>query len=196
MTENRSGNLLLTVIMVATLLVAIIGTSFAFFALMMSEEETINKIILGAGNLDIHYASGTANIEITNITAQDEELVIEKEFSIKGNNSANTVMPYALNLIIMQNDFRSGAISYSLTATNVDGGAGTLAPEVIEPRELMTFSDDDNYIISLGEGSFAGVVNGSVHTYILRIFFNDEDTSSNHLFAASIQTIVLPAYTR
>ena len=203
--NNRKGTLLLTVIGVATLLVAVIGATFAFFTANLTGVETDTTVTLEAGTLNIHFADGTANLAIAeNIVPQVPSAewphgapVIVKEFTITGNNTTETVMPYGLNLVVTTNTFTNGALTYTLDSSR-DAQPGTVVPAITTPLGIDTRGATD-LVIPLGQGNFAGVVTNSVHTYTLRIFFRDtlvnQDEDQNKAFGAFIQTTVQPAHT-
>lgn len=205
--NNKTGTLLLTVIGVATLLVAVIGATFAFFTANFTGVETDTTVTLGAGRLDIHFANGTANLEsatgivpqVPNETWPHGAPVIIKEFTITGNNTTETVMPYGLNLVVSLNTFSNGALTYSLTSS-ADAQPGTPVPAITTPLGINSVSTtDEDLVIALGTGNFAGVVTNSVHSYVLRVFFRDtlenQDVDQNRSFAAHVQTTVQAAHT-
>ena len=194
MNENRSNTLLLTVIGVATLLVAVIGASFAYFTATISSQETGTTVTVGAGSLAIAY-HGSADIEtgpLEPVPAPDDP-VATKTFTITGTNSTSAIMPYTIKLVVTGNTFTSNTLTYDLDSTNT-GGNGYIVPDIVETGIATGASN-----ISLGTGYFSGVVSSSVHTYVLHIYFPDtgvnQDEDKNKEFTAYVDTTVEQVYT-
>ena len=194
MKENRSNTLLLTVIGVATLLVAVIGASFAYFPATISGSESATTVTVGAGSLAIAY-SGGQSIETGLLEPVPEpyDPVASKEFTITGTNSTTAIMPYTIKLVVTGNTFTSDTLEYSLDSTNT-GGNGYVVPDIARTGIATGASN-----ISLGTGYFSGVVSNSVHTYILHIYFPDtgenQDIDKNKEFTAYVDTTVEQVYT-
>ena len=126
--ENKNNVLLLTVIGVATLLVAVIGATFAYFTANLSGQETATSVTVGAGKLEIEYQNGSSNLVPQSATGIEPKKpndpdgvepllcpsqtcpygapVIVKEFSIVGTNTTEANMPYGLKLEVTANTFR------------------------------------------------------------------------------------------
>lgn len=194
MNENRSNTLLLTVIGVATLLVAVIGASFAYFTATISGQETGTTVTVGAGSLAIAYAGG-AYIETEKLqpVVEPDAPVASKTFTITGTNSTTAIMPYTIKLVVVGNTFTSNTLEYSLDSTNT-GGNGYVVPDKAETGIATGASN-----ITLGTGYFSGVVSSSVHTYVLHIYFPDtgfnQDEDKNKEFTAYVDTTVEQVYT-
>ncbi len=194
MNNNKSNTLLLTVIGVATLLVAVIGASFAYFTASISGSETNTTIDVKAGTLTISY-NGGADLLIKGdndegiLPATDGSTIVEKKFTLTGNNTTNTRMPYTLTLHIAHNNFTTNSILYSLQGTNI-GSNGTLVANRTLPSLVFTdetqmtallnsisesnkLENGNNKDILLGTGYFDGVVSGAVHEYMLKMYFPD-----------------------
>src|SRR5574344_804552 len=118
---NKTNTLLLTVIGVATLLVAVIGATFAYFTATLSGTESSTTITVGAGTLTISYANSSyvtlgggdnqavlptkatcasgpwadeGHTQCQNVDATTVEPLATKTFTITGNNSTTSLMPY------------------------------------------------------------------------------------------------------
>lgn len=137
--KNKQNTLLLTVIAVATLLVAVIGATFAYFTAQTSGTESASTVILTAARLEITYEDNTNSV----VTANDKiepttSALITKNFKLtpttnttgSGNVASPAMnMPYTLNLIVTTNTFElkntvtGTSISFKLTnnATSVAG---------------------------------------------------------------------------
>lgn len=195
MNENRSNTLLLTVIGVATLLVAVVGASFAYFTAQLTGSETETTISVGAGVLSIAYNGGPGFLSTEPLVPipDPETPALDKTFSITGNNSTQTVMPYSVNLIVQTNTFTASALKYTLDSTNT-GANGQVLPD-----KTTTDIATGPHTISLGTGFFSGMINNSVHTYVLKIFFPDtgiiQDEDKDKEFTAYVETTVDAIYT-
>lgn len=195
MNENRTNTLLLTVIGVATLLVAVIGASFAYFTAQLTGDEKATTITIGAGVLSIVYNGGPSFVTTEPLVPvpDPDTSVLDKTFTVTGNNSTQTVMPYSINLIVVGNTFTDGALKYTLSSENVGSNGQILADKVM--TDITTGAQN----ISLGTGFFSGSVSNSVHRYVLKIFFPDtgvvQDEDKNKEFNAYVETTVDEIYT-
>lgn len=202
--ENKTNVLLLTVIGVATLLVAVIGATFAYFTANLSGQETSTTMTVKAGTLQIAYdsgdgalstptggivpqqkctkteASGTETIPYRDPCITDSEdypygkPVITKEFTVTGTNTTAALVPYSIDLIVQTNTFSTDALTYTLESTNT-GANGTIATAVTVAEGIDTSAST----VALGSGYFSGVVSNSVHTYVLKIYFTDTDVAQD-----------------
>ncbi len=191
--NNKTNTLLLTVIGVATLLVAVIGATFAYFTANITGSEKGTTITVGAGKLAIAYESGEKIILADEIQPEEEKPAMTKEFTITGSNNTTSVMPYSLELVISENTFTSNALSYTFESTNT-GVNGVVATPIAETA-IVT----GNQVISLGNGYFSGQVTNSVHTYVLKIYFREtgenQDVDKNKTISGYVNTKVDEVYT-
>jgi len=199
MNEKKNNTLLLTVIGVATLLVAVIGATFAYFTAQTMGAPTTDTIHVAAGKLEIAYENGTRNLEsVSGIEpAAPGVYAISKEFTIAGTNTTTAIMPYGIEIVVQYNSFTENALTYTLTSTNT-GGNGLPVPTVTAPRGIPN-AQSGEIRIPLGIGHFAGVVNSNVHTYVLRIYFTSsgvpQDEDKGKEFRGFVNTTVQSAYT-
>lgn len=66
MVEDRKHTIFLSVVGIATLVVAIIGATFAWFSATVTGNNTASSVKVQAGTLGITYADGSSNINLTN----------------------------------------------------------------------------------------------------------------------------------
>lgn len=108
MNENKQNTTLLTVIAVATLLVAVVGATFAYFTASMGNTSTEN-ISTTSGKMVIAFADGNNTVTLTgdflNKGVQPGSMVlVDKTFTLTGTNTTgNTTdagidMPYNVGL--------------------------------------------------------------------------------------------------
>lgn len=217
MKDNTKNNtLLLTVIGVATLLVAVVGATFAYFTAAMNPGESEATVKVNAGQLKINFAN-TNSVQIadqvqptaatcdakkpadfdTKPTAYlcdqaDYTPVGAKTFTLTGTNttdaSKNMKMPYTIKMKITQNQFSTGALKYNLVGSKT-GDAAT--GEIINIPEWVDIANGANTEgIVLGNGFFpAG--NNIIHQYTLNIYFPDnhvvQDVDKNKVFGATVE---------
>ena len=97
MDNNKQNSVLLIIIAVATLLVAVVGATFAYFTANNSSGSTVT-VNTKTGSMNILFSDGDdkATVSKTDIQPSNTKLV-EKEFTITGNNitktSSQTVTP-------------------------------------------------------------------------------------------------------
>lgn len=148
--KNKSNTLLLTVIAVATLLVAVIGATFAYFTAAIANAESSSTVIVNSANLSIVFADGTSTLltsETVEPTKQENSTyapLIVKKFNVQGTNTTGTgntaspamKMPYELYLVVSENTFvlqntvSGTSISYRLVNDDETGsGANVTRPE-------------------------------------------------------------------
>ena len=168
MGNNNKGNMiLLTILSIATLLVAVIGSTFAYFNISMSTRDNETTIEVTNGSISIEHQEN-ANISFTKQPAGT--LVASKEFTITGNITGSSNLNYEVDLKVNGNSFENNQLVYELISTN-DSNNGTIIPAT---NEKVTIPSGSNTII-LGKGIFAGpITNGAVHKYILNIYVADE----------------------
>ena len=185
MKESKRNNILLTVIGIATLLIAVVGATFAYFTAVLSGQESATTVTINAGTLGITFTGG-ANINMQNIyprgnvaSLQTSDAWATKSFSVKANATAASTIPYALALVIDSNNFSTGALVFTLTVDPGSNTNGTKAAAISTPTAVPTTGS-----YSLGSGSIQGPTTGLgvgglggndevVHAYHLNIFFPD-----------------------
>lgn len=167
---------------VALLLILIVGVSFAYFSANISDAETTSTITADAGTLSIVYADGTDNIKLVHNISPDSAPFITKTFTVTGTNTPDKLMPYKLSIVVDNNTFSSGSLTYSLESTNT-GYNGAVVPSITNGDIFGTGTS------VMGEGYFT---NGTskVHTYILKLYFLDtgvnQSTDMGKQFAAHV----------
>ena len=202
--NSKTNTLLLTVIGVATLLVAVIGATFAYFTAQVSGSETTSTVKMNAGTLSINYVNGnaiesTTEFEPTKPTTECEGTapyyctidqytpVGTKTFTLTGSNSTpvgdRMKMPYKLQLVVTANGFTAGTLKYTLSGTSTgteDSVASTTTWQDI-PAGVNT--------VDLGDGYFMPGHNVT-HNYTLNIYFPDnhanQDDNKNKVFKAKV----------
>ena len=168
MDETKSQSIFLSIIGIATLLVAIIGATFAWFSITVTGNDNPSDIVINSGTLgQVSFVDGT-NIDIQNlmpgsftnktftISQTDPSATGKIKYNIVLNVKANTLSPNA-----------NGQFVHSLTSSgNTNGGT------------LATLQSTEVPVQSMIIGS--GVIEGyEVHTYEYTIGLNNVDRDQN-----------------
>ena len=197
------------ILLLASLLIAVIGGTYAFFTAGMSTGETQATLKVGAGQLKIKFAN-TNSVQIaenvqptpakTECTKQtgayycDQSLytpVGTKTFTLTGTNttdaSKNMKMPYNIKLIIPQNQFSSGALKYTLIGSKEANDNGKVV-NIEAWQDIPTGANTTGTV--LGSGYFMPGEN-MIHTYTLNLYFPDnhisQDADKNKIFGGLIE---------
>jgi len=207
--KNKNNTVLLTIIGIATLLVAVTGATFAYFTAQLTGNETDTTIVVGAGTMTMAYDGGDPNLlpqTATGIMPQPTstefpygEPVITKSFSITGNNTTAANMPYEIEIAIVNNTFQAGSLVYMLTGSKDVNEPGVIIADTTTAQPIPRNTTGEIEYVSLGTGRFFGPVSGSVHTYTIYIYFPNlnvnQDADKLAAFSGFVNTKVLRAYT-
>lgn len=189
MSEGKNNTVMLTIIGIATLLIAVVGATFAYFSATLTgisdeKEYTVRSATVGT------QFNGGDQIAAAGIYPK-EEAWGTKTFSIKTTSTKGVSTKYKITLVIDDNDttadatisdgaghvkrFQANALSYTLTATEANAATkGTM------PTATETQIADPSKDIVFGEATIYG--NDAVEvtqTYTLSMFFKDTGTDQN-----------------
>ena len=197
------------ILLLASLLIAVIGGTYAYFTAGMSTGETQATLKVGAGQLKIKFAN-TNSVQIaenvqptpakTECTKQTGAYYCDqsqytpvgtKTFTLTGTNttdaSKNMKMPYNIKLIIPQNQFSSGALKYTLIGSKEANDNGQVV-NIDTWQDIPTGANTAGTV--LGSGYFMPGEN-VVHTYTFNIYFPDnhisQDADKNKIFGGLIE---------
>ena len=207
--NSKTNTLLLTVIGVATLLVAVIGATFAYFTAQISGSETTSTVKMNAGTLSINYENGNAIESTTEF--EPTKAAVEcpdkkpnetagyycdqaqytpvgiKTFTLTGNNSTpvgdGMKMPYKLQLVVTANGFTAGTLKYTLSGSSTGTGDSVVSTDTWKdiPAGANT--------VDLGDGYFMPG-NNVKHSYTLNVYFPDnhanQDDNKEKVFKAKV----------
>lgn len=208
--NSKTNTLLLTVIGVATLLVAVIGATFAYFTAQVGGGESSTTVKMNAGVLKINFTNGntvdaTEGFEPTKPAVECEKKegayycdqaqyspVATKKFTLTGTNttlaSDNMKMPYTIKLVVTKNEFSTGAIKYTLVGTKTGGNAAE--GELVQIPNWVDVATGAADAAVLGSGYFLPGTD-TVHSYDLNIYFPDnhvnQDVNKNKVFGAKVE---------
>ena len=185
--NSKTNTLLLTVIGVATLLVAVIGATFAYFSAQVSGLEGQKEDVIKSAMVGTTFNGGN-EVTAANIYPKAEAWGTKK-FSITSNSSTGVTTSYNISLVIDANDspdgvtpnktFESGALSYTLTGDKETGAStpGTLASSNGE-KAITELSAGKS--ILLGTATINGNAGKTVtQAYELKFFFKDTGKDQN-----------------
>ncbi len=176
---NKKKRILIIMITIGLLLIVIIGVALAYMAPNINNTETSSTIVFNSGTVAIVYNNGENQINAKDVLPGWTAI---KEFSLTAKNNtdidASDVMNYALKLVVEENTFSNGAITYKLEGVN-ENNNGTLA--YILPNSLNTVKKGATKTISLGYGTFEqtdAIKDGVTHNYTLTIAFPNKTYES------------------
>lgn len=184
MGNNNKGNIiLLTIISIATLLVAVAGATFGYFNISMNGKNKETTIEVTNGMLTVEHE---ANSSISVGAATPGTLVATKTFTINGLITGSSNLTYEVDFNVSNNSFGDNQLVYTLTSSN-DANNGTVIPS----NEERVMIPSGNNTIIVGKGLFAGPVsNGTTHTYTVKVYVADgAQVDPNAHFDAKISVI-------
>ena len=172
--KPRKNTVVLVVFAVVTLLIAIIGATFAFFTVNLTGNDSATSLIIKTATLGIMFGDGD-EIFINNLMPGDPRLydsgddnyAMPKIFTIQ--NTSTVSLKYTVSWIDIFNDFDEGHdLTYEVTGSSSMGmlgnpGSITAGTSVPSANGVMMSS--------------ITILSGEVHTYELMLAF--PNTSSN-----------------
>jgi len=186
--RNRSNTILLSIIGIATLLIAVIGTTFAYFNAVLTGNENPSPVRVTTGVMAMHFEGGPS-INVQNIYPRSEAWAT-KTFSIQGTTTTNVRLYYSISLVINENTFgedsdRDDVLVFTLEVDETSSNNGGTIAEMGETNIPRVGP------VPIGTGYFEGPIDGTAtHTYHLRLFFPDrgfnQDAEQGKIFRAHI----------
>lgn len=189
MSEGKNNTVMLTIIGIATLLIAVVGATFAYFSATLTGTNNEKEYTVRSATVGTEF-NGGADITATGIYPK-EEAWGTKTFSIKTTSTKGVSTKYRIALVIDDNDttadttisdgaghikrFQANALSYTLTATEANAATKGTMPTATETQIANPSKD-----IVFGEATIYG--NDAVEvtqTYTLSMFFKDTGTDQN-----------------
>ena len=189
MSEGKNNTVMLTIIGIATLLIAVVGATFAYFSATLTGTNNEKEYTVRSATVGTQF-NGGADITATGIYPK-EEAWGTKTFSIKTTSTKGVSTKYRISLVIDDNDttadttisdgaghvkrFQANALSYTLTAIEANAATKGTMPTATETKIADPSKD-----IVFGEATIYG--NDAVEvtqTYTLSMFFKDTGTDQN-----------------
>ena len=153
-----------------------LGVTYSYLAAKINNRESSSTIKVESGQLSITYENNSGNIILNNIIPGD---FVTKQFTLTGINNTkpnaittNTDLKYKIGIVIDNNTFSKGALTYALTKDSTSSTNGKLANDA-------TGTIKSSGIQYIGNGYFVSGANNDKHIYNLTISFPDtnEDQS-------------------
>lgn len=185
--KQKSNTVILTIILSATFLVAMVGATFAYFTAKISGNDTASSVIVNTASLGtITYTNGT---ELKLENAYPGATSNEVKFTIALDQDATTSVHYTLKWVNVTNDFDpSSDLVYSLKGT--DRSTGSV--ENGEQPKLIDDITDKEVPTTSGTIIGSGIVSGaSIHEYTLTVKFKetgiDQNSNQGKAFTGKIE---------
>ena len=153
-----------------------LGVTYSYLAAKINNRESSSTIKVESGQLSITYENNSSNIILNNIIPGNS---VTKQFTLTGFNNTkpnaittNTDLKYKIGIVIDNNTFSEGALTYSLAKDSSSSSNGKLANDA-------TGTIKSSGIQYIGNGYFVSGANNDKHIYNLTISFPDtnEDQS-------------------
>ena len=176
MENNKQNSVLLIIIAVATLLVAVVGATFAYFTASNPSGSTA-EVKTTSGKMEITFADGKDNIEAVKQTGFEPSntVLVDKTFTITGDNvttskpnnngtlgdESSLVMPFIVSLDYTTT-FINNELHVLVKKTNADSAytqnisytGATLLKNSTAPETLKSISDfQEYYDYTVGKGT-------------------------------------------
>lgn len=176
MENNKQNSVLLIIIAVATLLVAVVGATFAYFTASNPSGSTA-EVKTTSGKMEITFADGKDNIEAVKQTGFEPSntVLVDKTFTITGDNvttskpnnngtlgdESSLVMPFIVSLDYTTT-FINNELHVLVKKTNADSAytqnisytGATLLKNSTAPATLKSISDfQEYYDYTVGKGT-------------------------------------------
>lgn len=206
MKEGKNNTVLLTVIGIATLLVAVVGATFAYFSAQLSGTETQSTMTIQASNGGSSTLDGGEAIIVKDIYPR-EEAWVNKKIAVTYDNTTATSGTYDYNVgLHYTNGYQVVGSSYDIQYTITEGycegkpeavdqaacgAAGGTWNRNIADQGSVTKQTATKTGIPAGTGDLTAIASGQIklpangvkHYYTLRIYFVN-DTTRNQIQGA------------
>lgn len=179
--NNGKGNMiLLTVMSIATLLVAVVGATFAYFSATMGKGNTSPTIEVTSGTISTEFNSDS---NLVSGYVNPNEVVATREITVTGVVTGSNNLNYEATLVVNNNTYLDGELVYTITSTN-ESNNGSIITSTTEPVAIPTGTST----IVLGNGVFAGPTTaGLSHKYTITITrANQVDQNTDKAFGAKL----------
>lgn len=181
--ERKNGNtVLLTIIGVATLLVALVGATFAYFTAQADNTKNQSVVIKAGRAVDLTYST-QKQISIQNVRPGDPAQT--GKFIVKNTDTQNDYI-YDLDVVIATNTFNqldgTGQLTLRFTASTSGGSGTSNTPSLAN----FTTATDVTAAAYKTAGAKFKLVNdqkinkgGEIHTYDSTLTFVDTNSTQN-----------------
>ena len=145
MAEKKSSAVLLTVIGIATLLVTLVGATFAFFSAQVanSEDSVDTDVVITAAKLGSIVFDHTNAINLSNAYPGDTQTI---KFSVNQEEASTADVKYNVYLVVESNNFITNNLTGTLTAPEGDTSKMTSASLI----STGTYANSEKVLIGTG----------------------------------------------
>ena len=165
MESTKGQTIFLSVVGIATLLVAIIGATFAWFSATVSGNDTASSVIVETATLGITYANNN-EIKLEKALPGD---TVTKEFTVAAADDSTVDQSYTINWNIDTFDFvNKEDLVYSLSGEATSGGTVVTKTETAMPTATG--------VTPIGNGTLKP---GDSHSYDLTVTFKETGSNQN-----------------
>lgn len=176
--DKRRNRTILLILGVATVLVALIGATFAYFTAVVRYNNAPQSITLTTVEVQGLEYTATGILSLTN-ASPDSDNIVSKTFTIKNPNATATIS-YSLVLKTDTNEFRLSeevvngeTQKYGNQLVVTVSGAALSTPKVID----LTDGTDTSDIAILSDRRLAA---GATDTYTASVVFNEINKNQNN----------------
>ncbi|MEG1015635.1 MAG: TasA family protein [Bacilli bacterium] len=167
MENNKGQTIFMSVIGIATLLVAIIGATFAYFTASVTGNDKASSIIVNTATIaSIDFQDGPL-ITLPNALPGDS---VEKTFTIALSGTEVTTVAMAYEVLFTTTNNGIDDLNYTLTCTNAAGVPTTAGINSLKTPLTNT---------KIGSGTFAAGVTALDRTHTWKIVVKFPETGSN-----------------
>ena len=206
MKDNKGTTILLTVIGIATLLVAVVGATFAYFTAGVKDSDTsvdtditVNSATVGTitfthGNVidlcsDEPAEDGTYPACVIYPGAQES-----KTFTVAADPNSTTEVEYVVSLEILANSFKTDALGYKVSAVNSDGTSLVAAATDYAALDSVSNSGkfakkDTTTYVEIGRATLGTA--GDTDTWTLDVLFENRDEAQDDEQGAELQARIV-----
>lgn len=166
---ERKNTVFLTIIAVATLLVAVVGATFAYFSVQVTGNEAATSTVIKTANIKITYTAGT------DIEANLIEPGWDKDLKFTVENEGDYELSYYIRWNDVSNDFdqangRASELYYTISCQSGLTCGKTLA------RTNAPVADG---VIDQAAGAIT-IAAGATHSYNVHMYFEETNSEQNY----------------
>ena len=170
MNSNKGQTLFLSMIGIATLLVAIVGATFAWFSATVTGNDTASSVIVNTATLGITYNNGT-ELRLDNAVPGDPSNPVT--FTVAANEGTTVDQKYKIYFDVLTNDFVDKTdLEYSLTGSGNTNGGTLVSSTTINAQVPST--GNNNQV-----GTIATLKPNETHSYEMIVTFKSTADNQN-----------------
>ncbi len=170
--ERKGNYIFLTGLLVITLLISVVGTTFSYFGATSRNVK---------GETTVQFSKGVVGYneeEVQAGTVNPGEVIATKTITVKGTTSNADNLIYKFNFNVNNNSYPDGALLYTVSSANTSSNGTTIQTSTV-PVSIPTGAN----IIEVGSGSFSGPITKGKHTYTITIYRSDSVSTESGDFS-------------